>query len=152
MKKVLALLTVALFATMLFSCDKDETATANTLLYNGTEYKLRSYYSYEQSGRVYIDAESVELTWDGMPMFRIISDGPENGTYEMPSQDVFFGLSSEVQTDVESFSNMDFTSGTVVVSRDDNAFNMKVDGVLKSGATVSFFIYVPESEWTALEY
>ena len=45
-----------------------------------------------------------------------------------------------------------FSSGTLTVSKDDNAFTYKVTGVLKNGKSVSFHIYVPASEWDVVEF
>ncbi len=157
MKKFLSILLVALFATTaMVSCDKEETSTeaaANTLVYNGKVYQMNSSYSYEQSGRVYIDASAVETTSDGQPIFHIISDNPKNGTYDLTQDDVFFGLSSEVD-DIQSFFSQDgdFSAGTLVVNTDDEAFSAKLNGTLKDGIAVSYWIYVPASEWEALEW
>jgi len=153
MKKVLSFLCVALCATVMFSCDKENEADPNTLVYDGTEYEMNSYYRYEQGGRVYIDAEAVDKVGENVPLFTIISDNPDNGTYDLPAtQDqVFFGCSSE-SDQIEGFSTEDFASGTVVVLTDDEAFNFKVNGTLNSGVEVSFYIYVPVDEWIALEY
>lgn len=157
MKKILSILLVAMFATTaMVSCDKEETfteASTNTLVYNGKVYQMESSYSYEQSGRVYIDANAVETTADGLPIFHIISDDPENGTYDLTQDGLFFGLSSEVD-EIQSFYSQDddFSSGTMVVEKDDDAFSAKLNGTLKDGTTVSFWIYVPASEWVALEW
>ncbi|MBR6843880.1 MAG: hypothetical protein IKM79_02155 [Bacteroidales bacterium] len=155
MKKILSILMVALFATAMVSCDKhDDTlaeATANTLVYNGKVYQMTSTYKIEQSGRVYIDAAAVEADAEGLPIFSIIADNPDNGTYDLTQESVWFSLRSSTD-EIPQFSSQDFASGTEIVEKDDNAFGMKVNGTLNSGATVSFYIYVPASEWEQLEW
>lgn len=151
----------ALAATMMLfvGCDKDDEKTtpteaaANTLVYNGTVYQMTSTYKYEQSGRVYIDAHAVDMTDNNRPIFSIISDNPGNGTYDLANGDgVFFGVRSEVDY-ITSFYNQDtYTSGTIIIEKDDNAFRMKMSGTLENGTTVAFHIYVPVSEWQQLEY
>lgn len=155
MKKAIKMMMFVAAAAMLFAaCDKDNLteAEANTLVYNGTAYPMRSTYKYEHSGRVYIDAYAVQTLENGESIFSIISDDPENGTYDLTQHSVFFGVTSNVSYIESFFSDSEYTSGTLTVEKDANAFRLKMDGVLANGATVAFHIYVPASEWVQLEY
>jgi hypothetical protein len=155
MKKVLSILMVALAMTAMVSCNKDKDtpgdAAANTLVYNGKEYQMVSTYKIEHSGRVYVDAYAVETTVDSMPIFSIISDSPDNGTYDLTQNGVWFSLNPNTDA-IEQFTSRDFTSGTETIEKDDNAFSMRVKGTLNNGVTVSFHIYVPASEWEYLDW
>jgi len=178
MKKILSLLVVAALAIpAMVSCDKEENvdgttdttqttptditdttqtaieASANTLVYNGIVYQMESSYRYEQSGRVYIDANAVDTTSQGVPIFHIISDNPDNGTYDLTQGGIFFGLSSEVEA-IPTFSAQEscFSEGTLVVATDSVAFSAKLNGTLKEGGKVSYWIYVPVTEWEELEW
>ena len=154
MKAIRMMMFVAV-ATMLFAaCGKDDPveAKANTLVYNGTVYQMKSYYKYEQGGRVYIDAHAVETTGEGLPIFSIISDDPANGTYDLTAGTVFFGVSSNVDYIQSFYSESTYTGGTLTVEKDDSAFRLKMSGTLADGTTVSFHIYVPASEWEQLEW
>ena len=132
-------------ATMMLattSCEtpKESEVAANTLVYNGTIYKMTSTYTTDHSGRVYIDANATDKTADGLPVFNIVSDHPANGTYNLATGgNVFFRVTSEV-------------NGTVIVEKDDNGFRMKMAGKLASGPEVAFHIYVPRSEWGQLDF
>ncbi len=150
----------ALAATMMLfvACDKDDQnttpteATENTLVYNGKVYQMTSTYKYEQSGRVYIDAHAVDKTGDNQPIFSIISDNPGNGTYDLSQHAVFFGVTSNVDYITGFYSQDTYTSGTIIIEKDDNAFRMRMSGTLENGTTVAFHIYVPASEWTEVIY
>lgn len=149
---------VAAAAMMFVSCDRDDNntpteATENTLMQNGKVYQLTSTYKYEQSGRVYIDAYAVDRTDNNRPIFRIISDDPGNGTYDLTNGGgVFFGVTSEVDYITSFFSEDTYTSGSVVIEKDDSAFRMKMSGTLENSTIVAFHIYVPATEWQQLEY
>ncbi len=145
-------------ATMMFattSCNPPEESEvlANTLVYNGTVYQMASTYTYEHGGRVYIDANAIDKTSDGLPIFNIVSDHPANGTYNLATGgNVFFRVTSEVNY-ITSFESSDsYTIGTVIVEKDDNGFRMKMGGKLASGPEVAFHIYVPASEWRQLDF
>ena len=158
MKTTKFLMMFAAAAMMMFSftsCspDEDGEAAANTLVYNGTVYQMTSTYQYEHSGCVYIDAAAMDKNSNGIPIFHIISDNPENGTYDLTNGGaVFFGVTSEVDY-ITSFGSADsYTSGTVTVEKDDKAFRLKMNGKLASGPDVAFHIYVPASEWEELDF
>ena len=157
MKAKTILFGLAAMMMMFFvACDKEEETTevaANTMVYNGKVYQMNSTYSYDHSGRVYIDAHAVETLADGQPIFSIISDNPANGTYDLVNGGgVFFGVTSEVDY-ITSYSSQDtYTSGAVTVEKDESAFRLKMKGTLEDGTTVGFHIYVPASEWRALEF
>ena len=151
---------VAAAAMMFVACNKDDhkdktptEAAANTLVYNGKVYQMRSTYKYEQSGRVYIDAYAMDTLDNGLPIFKIISDNPGNGTYDLTNGGgVFFGLTSEVEYITGFHSSDTYSSGTVTIEKDENAFRMKMIGQVANGPAVSFHIYVPVSEWEQLEW
>ena len=154
---------VAVAAMMFASCDKNDntddnggnnTPTENTLVQNGKVYRMTSTYKYEQGeeGRVYIDADAVDQQ-NGQPIFYIISDDPGNGTYDLTNGGgVFFGVTSNVDYITSFYSQDTYTSGSVIIEKDDNAFRMRMSGTLENGTTVAFHIYVPASEWTEVVY
>ena len=158
MKTTKLLMMFVAVATMFFSTtscspEKEKEVGPNTLVYNGTIYKMTSTYKYEHGGRVYIDAFAIDKTTDGLPIFNIVSDHPANGTYNLANGgDVFFRVTSEVNY-ITSFESSDpYTIGTVIVEKDDNGFRMKMAGKLASGPEVAFHIYVPVSEWEQLDF
>ena len=142
-------------ATMLFAaCGKDPEsieAKENTLVVGSTEYKMHSTYKMEQGGRVYVDAYAVETVNDH-PIFYIVSDDPENGTYDLTKGEVFFAVNSEVDYIPSFYHESEYTSGTLVVAKDTEAFRLKMNGTLADGTVVAFHIYVPASEWEQLEW
>lgn len=150
---------VAAAMMMFASCGKDDEnnnsstdATENTMVYNGKVYQMTSTYRYEQSGRVYIDARAVDMIGDNQPIFHVISDNPGNGTYDLTQHAVFFGVTSDVDYITGFYSQDTYTSGTIIIEKDDNAFRMRMSGTLENGTTVAFHIYVPASEWTEVIY
>ena len=158
MKTTKLLMMFVAAATMMLattSCETPEESevAANTLVYNGTIYKMTSTYTTDHSGRVYIDANATDKTADGLPIFNIVSDQPANGTYNLATGGgVFFRVTSEVNY-ITSFESSDtYTIGTVIVEKDDNGFRMKMAGKLASGPEVAFHIYVPASEWGQLDF
>ena len=102
MKTTKLLMMFVAAATIMFataSCEHPEEGevAANTLVYNGTIYKMTSTYTTDHSGRVYIDANATDKTADGLPIFNIVSDQPANGTYNLATGGgVFFRVTSEV--------------------------------------------------------
>ncbi|MBR5353395.1 MAG: hypothetical protein IK126_06740 [Bacteroidales bacterium] len=158
MKTTKLLIMLVAAATIMFatvSCEPPEEGdvAANTLVYNGTIYKMTSTYTTDHSGRVYIDANATDKTADGLPIFNIVSDHPGNGTYNLATGGgVFFRVTSEVNY-ITSFESSDsYTVGTVIVEKDDKGFRMKMAGKLASGPEVAFHIYVPASEWGQLDF
>ncbi len=153
-------------------------AAANTLVLNGTVYHLNSHYQYSaEQDRSYAGASTVETDANGDPLYDIISDvenfclnrtldlttAYDDASYyfaihnSMWSEQIFqdyhvgngfYGMINDVDYGEDSI----FSSGTLTVSKDDNAFTYKVTGVLKNGKSLSFHIYVPASEWNAEEY
>ena len=153
-------------------------AAANTLVLNGTVYQLNSHYQYSaEQERSYAGASTVETDANGDPLYDIISDvenfclnrtldlttAYDDASYyfavhnSMWSEQIFqdyhvgngfYGMINDLDYGEDSI----FSSGTLTVSKDDNAFTYKVTGVLKNGKSVSFHIYVPASEWNAEEY
>ena len=166
MKATKLFLTIVAAAAMMFaSCDKDNNndnnndnntpseATENTLVLNGKVYRMTSTYKYEQGedGRVYIDAYAVDQQ-NGQPIFHIISDNPGNGTYDLTQRAVFFGVTSNVDYITGFYSESTYTSGTIIIEKDDNAFRMRMSGTMEDGTTVAFHIYVPALEWEEVVY
>ena len=170
----------ALAATMMLfvGCDKDDNggndtpteAAANTLVLNGTTYRLNSHY--EQSAdndRSYADAETVETDAIGDPLYTIIADVEGNSfnrTYDLTKsyEDAYYYFNvhdgmwnynfgqdnhGEIHGTIND-SNYDgsiFSRGNMTITKDNNLFVYKVSGVLKDGQTVAFHISVPASEW-----
>ncbi len=153
-------------------------AAANTLVLNGTVYQLNSFYQYSaEQDRSYAGAWTVETDPNGDPLYDIISDvenfclnrtldlttayddasyyfAIHNSTWsEQIFQDYhvgnsFYGMINDEDYGEDSI----FSSGTLTVSKDENAFTYKVTGVLKNGKSISFHIYVPASEWNVMGY
>lgn len=96
MKKVFSILMVAMFATAMVSCTKDNKddnenkdnntpteAAANMAIIDGHTLHLDCRYSIEHSGRGYLDGESVEIL-DSVPCLNIRGDVTQkNRTYDL---------------------------------------------------------------------
>lgn len=153
-------------------------AAANTLVLNGTVYQLNSFYQYSaEQERSYAGASTVETDANGDPLYDIISDvenfclnrtidlttAYDDASYyfaihnSMWSEQIFqdyhagngfYGMINDVYYGEDGI----FSSGTLTVSKDDNAFTYKVTGILKNGKSISFHIYVPASEWNVMGY
>ena len=154
-----------------------ETA-ANTLVLNGTVYHLNSHYQYSaEQDRSYAGASTVETDANGDPLYDIISDVENfclNRTLDLTTAyddaSYYFAVHNSMWSeqifqdyhvgngfygminDLDYGENSIFSSGTLTVSKDENAFTYKVTGVLKNGKSLSFHIYVPASEWEVIEY
>ena len=145
-------------------------AAVNTMILNGTTYQLESHYELSADpDRSYAGAETVETAGNGDPLYSIIADVESNGlnfTYDLtqsyedayyyfnvsdPLWNYHFGQDNhgEVSGTIndESYDGSIFSEGTMTITRDENVFVYKVNGVLKDGQTVSFHISVPASEW-----
>lgn len=146
---------LAMMTTVMVSCNNDvlDDVSENKLVYDGVEYELISKYSVEQGGRVYIDAYAVETTDQGTPIFRIISDDPVSGTYDLTQGgEFFFHVSSEVDYIQEFGNHTEFSEGTMTVENNEEEFRMKVIGKLADGTFVGFHLYMPASEWVHLDF
>lgn len=146
-------------------------AAANTLVYNGNVYQLISIYSIAQDGRGYVDAFAVETTYGETPIFSIVSDISSTGTFDLTqSGEYFFRVTSEVDY-IPSFDQSShegelsgaigeseyensgaFTEGTLTIVKNETLASLKVTGTLKNGAAVSFYLYMPASEWEELDW
>jgi len=153
-------------------------AAANTLVLNGTVYHLNSHYQYSaEQDRSYAGASTVETDANGDPLYDIISDVENfclNRTLDLTTAyddaSYYFAVHNSMWSeqifqdyhvgngfygminDLDYGENSIFSSGTLTVSKDENAFTYKVTGVLKNGKSLSFHIYVPASEWEVIEY
>ncbi len=153
-------------------------AAANTLVLNGTVYHLNSHYQYSaEQDRSYAGASTVETDANGDPLYDIISDVENfclNRTLDLTTAyddaSYYFAVHNSMWSeqifqdyhvgngfygminDLDYGENSIFSSGTLTVNKDENAFTYKVTGVLKNGKSLSFHIYVPASEWEVIEY
>ena len=153
-------------------------AAANTLVLNGTVYHLNSHYQYSaEQDRSYAGASTVETDANGDPLYDIISDVENfclNRTLDLTTAyddaSYYFAVHNSMWSeqifqdyhvgngfygminDLDYGENSIFSSGTLTVSKDENAFTYKVTGVLKNGKSLGFHIYVPASEWEVIEY
>ena len=191
MKKVFSILMVAFAMTAMIACNKDNVedgddngnnntpteAAVNTAVIDGRTYHLNCRYAVEQSGRGYLDAESVEQQ-DSVSMLTVRGDVRElNRTYDLThyieDADYAFGVmesngenSCTFQQDnhvdgephyygtinEQEYSDGAFSSGTLIVNCADSLLTYKVTGMLKNGKAVSFHISVPASEWVHLNF
>lgn len=190
MKKVLSILMVAFAMMAMTACEKDNNdtddsgnnntpteAAANTAVIDGRTYHLNCRYSVEQSGRGYLDAESVEQQ-DSVSILNIRGDVKEkNRTYDLTQYiegaDYAFGVmesnganSCSFQQDnhvdgephfygvinEQEYGDGAFRSGTLTVSCTDDLLTYKLSGVLKNGKSVSFHASIPASEWQQLAW
>lgn len=146
-------------ATMLFAaaCSKDDDkknepteAAANTLVIDGTTYKLDS--RFHGTDRGYADATTNETNGAGDPKYTIIADVEVetfNHTYDFPLGDqgalLFFGI-HDANYDYTR-SPQDFVSGTLNIVKDESVFVYQVTGKTSQGESISFHIRVPSSDW-----
>ena len=167
MKKVFSILMVAFAMTVMVACNKDDNggnsgnggngggnvtpteAAANTLVINGKTYQLIS--QYEMGGeRTYADAETVDTNENGTPLFTIIADVEDitlNQTYTFPNIPEGGAIFWSIHDATWEFQiGPVLESGTMSISRTDDLFTYKVNGMM-DGQMVAFHISVPESEW-----
>lgn len=178
---------VAFAMTAMIACDKDKEgdgddnttteAAANTAVIDGRTYHLNCRYAVEQSGRGYLDGESVEQQ-DSVSFLNIRCDVRENNrtydlTHYIESADYAFAVtesngvnSCSFQQDnhvdgephyygainEQEYSDGAFQSGTLTVSSANDLLTYKVTGVLKNGKSVSFHVSIPASEWEQLDW
>lgn len=125
---------------------------ANTLVLNGTTYHLNSRYGIDpETGRSYVDAETVELDANGDPLYTIIADvevNTLNKSYtfplSLPEDEVVYWAIHDFNWTYEL--GPDLESGSMSINRTNSLFTYKVDG--KAGdQTVKFLLSVPSSEW-----
>lgn len=145
-------------------------AAANTLVVAGNTYRLESTFSYESSGRGYVDAVSVEDAG-----YRLRGDAVSyNRTFDLtaytPDADYAFGVDRGENTGFQQDNHVEgephfygvvngqeyadgaFQSGTLTISKTDDLFTYKLSGVLRNGTAVAFHVSVPASEWVALSW
>ena len=146
-------------ATMLFAaaCSKDDDkksepteAAANTLVIDGTTYKLDS--RFHGTDRGYADATTIETNGAGEPKYTIVADVEQetyNQTYNLGEGQqggmLFFSI-HDYNYEYER-SVGDFVSGTLNIVKDESVFVYQVTGKTSQGESISFHIRVPSSEW-----
>ena len=146
-------------ATMLFAaaCSKDDDkksepteAAANTLVIDGTTYKLDS--RFHGTDRGYADATTIETNGAGEPKYTIVADVEVetfNHTYDFPLGQqggmLFFSIHDYNYGYERSVG--DFVSGTLNIVKDESVFVYKVMGKTSQGENISFQIRVLASDW-----
>ena len=165
------IIVLAAVAMLFTACKKDPEPELgnNQLIYNGVVYDLTSFYE-PDTYMFYYGADAVTENETDVPKFSFFADGyyeALNTTFDL-TQPIIGEMSAgycivltwndQSHPDFNAnngYGNMNgglgdeditdtpFKSGTITFTKDDTAFTVLIEGVLKNGDTIAMKLYVP---------